>query len=187
MRNMKNSRILPLILALLTIFGCGNKEKKSEIWVAPEHEAVTRQMPEYHLMDSTQSGGHTYCYEIERTPSDSLPMVIDDMEDLYRDNTIRLTLHRDGTKYFDKTFTKSVFASSIDETFYENAILDGIRFIRAEPGEGLTFSIAVSYPESDMSMPFLLTITDQGTFSFVKDDTLDVEESDSGNFNNDGV
>lgn len=174
-------------MAALLASACGKDKKADDTWVAPQHETVVRQMADYHLTDSITLGDHCYRYDITRVASDSLAKVRDDMDDLFSDNTIQLTLWRDGRAYFDHTFTKGTFASAIDDTFYRSAILDGIRFLRAEPGRGLTFSFAVSYPESDMSMPFLLTITDQGTFSFVKDDTLDVEESDSAYYDADGV
>jgi len=122
-----------------------------------------------------------------RTPCDSLSKVKDDMEDFYLDNTIQLTLCRDGNVYFDKKFTKATFAASIDKDFYANAILDGIRFLKVEPGQGLVFSFAVSYPDSDMSVPFLMTISDQGTYTFVKNENLDHEDTDSAFFADDGV
>ena len=177
-----NSSLLILLLA-----SCGNKDSKKDAWVAPEHEVVTRQMPELSLADSLVVNGRQYVYEILRTPSDSLQKVKDDMGDLYLDNTIRLTLQRNGSKFFDKTFTKATFAKDIDKDFYDNAILDGIRFLKAEPGKGLVFSFAVSYPDSDMSVPFLMTITDSGSFTFVKDENLDREEGDSVFCDNDGV
>ena len=171
--------ILQFTFYLLLLAACGNKSDKQDVWVAPEHEAVTRQIPELEVTDSVRMGGHQYVYDILRTPCDSLPKVKDDMEDFYLDNTIRLTLRRDGAVYFDRTFTKSTFAASIGNDFYQNAILDGIRFLRAEPGQGLIFSFAVSYPDSDMSVPFIMTITDAGSFSFIKDENLDREEGDS--------
>ena len=38
-----------------------------------------------------------------------------------------------------------------------------------------------------MSVPFLMTITDAGAFSFVKDENLDREDDDAVFFDNDGV
>lgn len=185
---MKNTSFLCLLLfASIVLSGCGNKDKKQDTWTIPEHEVVTRQLPELALTDSVKAGNHLYSYDILRTPCDSLQKVKDDMDDLYRDNTIRLTLRRDGAKYFDKTFTKATFAKDIEKDFYNNAILDGIRFLKAEPGQGLVFSFAVSYPDSDMSVPFLMTITDSGSFTFVKDENLDREEGDSVFFDDDGV
>lgn len=183
--NRTNLCVLIAVSALV-LTGCGNKNTKKDVWVAPEHEVVTRQMPDLELTDSLRQGNHQYVYEILRTPCDSLGKVKDDMGDFYLDNTIRLTLRRDGILFFDKTFTKATFAQSIDKDFYANAILDGVRFLRAEPGQGLIFSFAVSYPDSDMSVPFLMTITDAGSFTFVKDENLDREEGDSVFFD-DGV
>lgn len=188
--NKPLSTLLILSLSHFLIFSlsaCGNKEQKSDAWEAPEHEVVTRQLPDLKLTDSIKNGGHTYVYSILRTPSDSLPSVEDDLEDRFKDNTIRLTLRRDGKEYFDKTFTKSTFAPSIEKDFFCNSILDGIRFIRVEPGQGLVFSFAVSYPDSDMSVPFLMTIADNGSFTYVKDENLDHEEGDSVFFDEDGV
>ena len=176
-----------LSIAVVILAACGSKSEKKDTWVAPEHEVVTRQMPELELTDSVKSSGHLYVYSILRTPCDSLDKVKDDMDDLYLDNTIRLTLRRDGAVYFDRTFTKATFAQSIDRGFYANAILDGIRFLSAETGQGLVFSFAVSYPDSDMSVPFIMTITDQGTYSFVKDENLDHEEDDAVFYDADGV
>ena len=162
--------ILVAAASTLMLAGCGNKNAKQDTWVAPEHEVVTRQMPDLALTDSVRMGNRQYTFDILRTPCDSLSKVKDDMGDFCLDNTIRLTLRRDGIVFFDKTFTKATFASGIDKEFYDNAILDGIRFLRAEPGQGLVFSFAVSYPDSDMSVPFLMTITDSGAFTFVKDE-----------------
>lgn len=186
---MKTKALLTIsVLVMLMLASCnGNKSNNTDAWVAENHEPVLRQLPDYYLEDSATVGGHLYTYEITREPSDSLPRVQDDMGDLYADNIICLTLRRDGNMYFKKRFTKATFASSIEENFYKNAILDGIRFIRGEAGQGLTFSFAVSYPDSDMSMPFLLTVTDGGSFSFVKNDNLDMMEGDSTYYDNDGV
>lgn len=172
---------------IFSLTSCGGNKKDKDAWVAPEHEVVTRSMPTLSLTDSLKTGGHKYVYTILREASDSLPKVKDDMEDLYMDNTIRLTIKRDGTKYFNKEFTKETFIKSIDKSFYQGAILDGIRFMNYEAGQGLVFSFAVSYPDSDMSVPFLMTISDNGSFTFVKNENLDHEEGDSVYFDEDGV
>lgn len=180
--------ILHFVFYILLLSACGNKGEKKDPWAVPEHEVVTRQMPELALTDSIAVGNRQYVYDILRTSNDSLTKVKDDMGDLYKDNTIRLTIRRNGTQFFDKTFTKATFAKDIEKDFYDNAILDGIRFLKAEPGQGLVFSFAVSYPDSDMSLPFLMTITDSGSFTFIKDENLDREEGDSVFFDDsDGV
>ncbi|MBQ8968914.1 MAG: DUF4738 domain-containing protein [Bacteroidaceae bacterium] len=182
---MKNAKLLLVGMVLTLLAACGNKENKSDAWVAPVHEVVVREMPTLHVTDSVRMGTHLYVYDILRQACDSLPKVQDDMDDLYRDNTIHLTLRRDGQAYFSKTFTKAVFSNSIDANFYQGAILDGIRFLRVESGQGLVFSIAVSFPDSDMSRPFLMTVADDGSYSYVKDDNLDYEDGDSTSYGSD--
>ncbi len=182
MKNIKRNMTLVTavaIMIILAVSSCKKTEQKQEAWVMPEHEVVTREMPLLELTDSVKVDDNTYIYEIRREATDSLPKVKDDMDDLYRDNTIRLNITRNGQRMFSRTFTKEDFAASLERSFKENAILDGIRFLHVENGIGLVFAMTVSYPDSDMSVPFLVTITNQGTFSFVKDENLDREEADS--------
>ena len=146
-------------------------EKKQTECTEPQVQALR----EYHHEDTLRVGRHLYAYDILRQPCDSLPSVRDDMGEEYRDNTIRLKLRRDGEPYFVYTFTKQTFRSSLDPGFYAHSILDGLRFMREEPGKGLVFTFSVSYPNSDMSIPFSLTVADNGTYSFVRDDVMDVE------------
>ena len=47
-------------------------------------------------------------------------------------------------------------------------------------GDGkLVFSLCVSYPESDLSSPFLLTIGPDGSATITKDEFMDVEPDDA--------
>lgn len=176
-----------LLLMLASLTACGGGKSENAEQAEAVHETKTRQMPELQLTDTARCGGHSYVYHIHRAPSDALPKVTDDTEDLYLDNTIRLSIRRDGADIFDQTFTKATFAGSIDRDFYRGAILDGVRFVQAEPGRGLVFAFAVSYPDSDMSVPFLLTVSDDGAYSFVKDENLDREEGDPIYTSDDGI
>lgn len=177
---MIKTKELILLLCVVVLTGCGTRQERMGYEAVAKHEPEVRHMPEYGLTDSTEAYGHKYVYEINRTASETLPMVKDDMEDWFADNEIRLQIWRDGREMFDKVFTKEVFRDGLDNNFYQQSILDGIRFVRVEKGQGMVFSMSISYPESDMSVPFLLTITDAGGFSFVKDDNLDMEGEDDG-------
>ncbi|MDE5787201.1 MAG: DUF4738 domain-containing protein [Bacteroidaceae bacterium] len=176
-----------LLLMLASLTACGGGKSENAEQAEPVYETKTRQMPELQLTDTARCSGRSYVYRIHRAPSDALPKVTDDREDSYLDNTIRLTIRRDGADIFDQTFTKATFAGSIDREFYRAAILDGIRFVQAEPGRGLVFAFAVSYPDSDMSVPFLLTVSDEGTYSFVKAENLDRDEGDPVYASDEGV
>ena len=68
----------------------------------------------------------------------------------------------------------------LDEDFLKQSILDGCRFMQVHEGM-VSFSLAVSYPESDMSRPFILNIGPDGSYMIVKDDSLEEDyPSESG-------
>lgn len=175
---MKATRLFLMVLSAAMLSGCGAKGDKNQQETDnpnEQYEPKVRQMPDYHVTDTATAGGHIYTYDITRQCSEQLPKVKDN-DDLFADNTIHLVIHCDGDLLFDKIFTKEVFAESMEPDFLQNSILDGIRFVKAEPGQGLTFSFTVSYPDSDMSVPFLVTVDAGGNFSFVKDNNLEMEE-----------
>ena len=43
----------------------------------------------------------------------------------------------------------------------------------------LTFGVCVSFPESDMSEPFVLTVGPDGSFTLEPDNAPDIEEEDT--------
>mgnify|MGYP002512485974 FL=1 len=73
----------------------------------------------------------------------------------------------------------------LDKDFFKNSILDGCRFMKIHEGM-VSFSMAVSYPESDMSRPFILNIGPDGSYMILPDDDLD-EEYITDSLSSDGV
>ncbi|MBR4516678.1 MAG: DUF4738 domain-containing protein, partial [Bacteroidaceae bacterium] len=51
-------------------------------------------------------------------------------------------------------------------------IMDGMSFNHAEEGK-LYFNACVSFPESDMSCPFILTIGPDGSYTITPDTSFD--------------
>lgn len=156
-----------------------NTEKKDgQNLITTEQLAVEHRMKNYDLTDSVTMGNHLFVYSIHREADDSLKVVIDENGDKFVDNFYDLTIKRDGAGFFRRRFTKLSFGSQLDETFRKNGILDGFRFISAKEGK-LTFGVCVSFPESDMSEPFLLTIGPDASFTLEPDTTPDIEEDTS--------
>ncbi len=177
---MKREMMAALALSALVATGChkaNDKEDETAHYSETAMEERVYSLPDYHCSDSVRVGGNLYTYDILRRACDSLPKVEDELG-VSVDNTIRLTLTRNGHTYYSQTFTKRMFQSSIDATFYGRSILDGIRYTGGEAGKGLTFSVAVSEPNSDMTIPFALTVADNGGVSFVKEEVMDVELQD---------
>ncbi len=165
--------------AAMVLFSCkkGQEEATPVVYTEVELEDGVYTMPSYHVSDADTLGSDIYTYDIVREANDSLPMVTNDWGTT-KDNEITLTLTRNGRQYYTHKFTKRMFQSSIDASFYAHSILDGIRFLRNEKGQGMVFSLAVSEPNSDMGVAFAVTIADDGSVSFAKNDIMDVDLDD---------
>ena len=177
---MKTSKILYLCLLFPVFCSCGdNKDQKDgQNTLTTEQQASVHRMKDYDLTDSVTMGNHLFVYTIHREADDSLKAVVDENGDKYVDNYYDLTILRDGTSFFRRRFTKLSFGNQLDESFRKNGILDGFRFMSAKEGK-LTFGVCVSYPESDMSEPFLLTVGPDGSFTLEPDMAPDIEEEDT--------
>ena len=176
---MKHSSFIFLaILAVWGSFVACHSDKKSNILVEHNvpYEPQEHRMPEYNFSDTVTVGSHQYVYTIHREPSDSLPKVKDEMGDTYFDNFYQLSVERDNASFFEHRFVKRDLNAFLSRDFQRNGIIDGFRFINAEGGR-LIFGLCVSYPDSDMSAPFLLTIAPNASFVIEPDDVMDVEET----------
>lgn len=176
---MKTSKILYLCLLFPVFCSCGdNKDQKDgQNTLTTEQQASVHRMKDYDLTDSVTMGNHLFVYTIHREADDSLKAVVDENGDKYVDNYYDLTILRDGTNFFRRRFTKLSFGNQLDESFRKNGILDGFRYMSAKEGM-LTFGVCVSFPESDMSEPFVLTVGPDGSFTLEPDTTPDIEETE---------
>jgi hypothetical protein len=177
---MKSRRIIYLSLLVFTFCSCNDKKGQNDGQVVAnaEQQASEHRMQDYNLTDSVTQGSHLYVYTIHREADDSLKAVVDENGDKYVDNYYDLTILKDGKEFFRRRFTKVSFGSQLDDNFRKNGILDGFRFMTAKEGQ-LTFGICVSFPESDMSEPFVLTIGPDGSYMLEPDTAPDIEEEDT--------
>lgn len=177
-------------LAALLLVSCGRKQSQTDDLVGQGDMETTdlqegiQRMRTYDYSDSLQIGSRLYTYHIHREACDSLPKVTDDAGYVFADNIYRLTILKDGHPFFNRRFTKSSFAHLLSADFLRQGILDGFMCDTSQPG--LRFAVSVSYPQSDMYQPFLLTIDEQGGMSIVPDTRSDIEVADADN-NDEGV
>ena len=173
--------ILTAFAAALIFVSCGKKQEKP-VETAPVEETKTEpsihRLPEYHFTDSVQVGQRTYVYTLHREAVDSLGSVSDEYGDHYVNTFYTLDIKRGGSQFYSKRFTKQTLAGKLPADFMKNGILDGFRFFRVDDGK-LVFSLCVSYPDSDLSSPFLLTIGPDGSSTITKDELMDVEPDDA--------
>ena len=118
--------------------------------------------------------GKKFQLSIERTPDEKLPHVKSDMG-LFMDNSIKVKIAREnGTALFEKEFTKSDFAAYLPEKYLKRSVLEGLVFDDVRTGEKkeITLAASVSYPMTDLYIPFVLVVTQDGKLSISKDEDM---------------
>lgn len=111
---------------------------------------------------------------VVRTPSDALPSVKSDMG-LFADNQIAVKIKREnGTTLFEKTFIKKDFASFLPDKYLKRSVLEGLVFddVRTKEKNEITLAASVSYPMTDLYIPFVLVISQDGRLSISKDEDM---------------
>lgn len=182
---MKQNRIKSVCIILgvaLFVVSCtgGKKESnESDIRVVAgevvDEYGVVR-MQSWTVKDTATINGKAYSYVITRTPADSLQKVKNESGDLFVDNVVQLRITRGTDKVFSKTFSKETFNTMIEAQFLKRAVLEAVVFDRVTP-KGLRFVASVSYPQTDMYIPVVLTIGVDGKMSMARtNDMLEMEE-----------
>lgn len=177
-----------IALCVVALASCGRHKSQPEALVGQGDMEVTdslagiQRMRTYDYADSVRVGAHVYRYHIHREACDSLPMVTDEAGFVFADNIYRLTILKDGQPFVDRRFTKAAFNHLLSADFRRQGILDGFMCDTSQPG--LHFAVSVSYPQSDMYQPFLLSFDERGGMSLVIDTRSDIE---AGNDDDEGV
>lgn len=172
-----------LALVALMLMSCGRKKTDNEALVGHGDMEVTdsvgaiQRMRVYDYSDTVRVGSHRYAYTIHREACDSLPMVTDESGYVFADNIYTLTILKDGSPFVSRRFTKQTFAHLLTPDFRRQGILDGFMCDTSQPG--LQFAVSVSYPQSDMYQPFLLTFDEQGGMRLERDTRSDIDVADT--------
>lgn len=176
---MKKSSLIILFSYSLVFFtSCGpQKVEKQENDQAEQAGDGIRRLPDYAYTDSLMQGSHKVVYTITSQPDEQLPEVVDEDGVKFKDNRFQLLIMKDGKQLFNRSFTKADFKSQLSEDFQKFGIMDGLRFNHAEEGK-LYFNTCVSFPDSDMSCPFILTIGPDGSYTITPDTTFGEEDEE---------
>lgn len=70
-----------------------------------------------------------------------------EVENVYYDNTVHLSVFKQGVRLFSKDFKKSDFAKKVEKNYLSSSILSDIRFIRCD-AKGLLFDAEIAIPDS---------------------------------------
>ena len=173
---MKRFLIIGFGLVFLASCGPQKVEQEGSDQTEQNDDGIHR-MSDYAYTDSLMQGSHKVVFTINRHADEELPEVVDEDGVKYKDNRFNLLIVKDGRTLFERSFTKADFKSQLPEDFQKLGIMDGLRFNHAEEGK-LYFNTCVSFPDSDMTCPFLLTIGPDGSFTLAPDPTFGEEEDD---------
>ena len=171
--------IIFVCLVVLFIASCGKKQESKNIIV--QKPQVVQAAKKKEKMDPVSYEkpidwvGSSYTVSISRFPDEELPMVEDEYGNKYYDNRVTVKVTRkDGSEFFNRTFTKSDFSSCVDESFRRNGALLGLVFVEAK-GDDLRFGGSVGSPDplSDEYIPIVMWLNRMGTIRMQRDTELD--------------
>lgn len=166
---MKRTILMVAASALLVLAACqqkkaGNPDIITTDYEAPKPVAPISQDAMSDKMTVKWVDGRNYEIVVNRTPVDSLPMVTDEIGQRFIDNVIRVkVLRADGTKFFDRQFTKRAFLNWLDKEYKKSAVLEGIRFLKADTA-GLEFVAWLNSPGAgdDEAIELRMTVNRNG-------------------------
>ena len=173
---MKNQLTIFAFVGLCMLTGC--KEKKQTQDIIPPRIEVAKpsgpiRMQPYNDRRDVKWLGKTYKVEINRAPSDSLPMVKDETGQKFVDNRISLVVRRsDGSVAIQKSFTKATFEGYIDAGYRKAGILEGLVFDEVDDQQ-LKFAASVCLPQTDEYIPLNVQIDNFGNVRIARDSQMD--------------
>ncbi|WP_178794436.1 DUF4738 domain-containing protein [Bacteroidaceae bacterium] len=170
------------IVMLVVMSSCGGKKETSGDAAqlmfqidSVDHVTGVQRMQISRANQSIVSSGKKYNLFIERAPSDSLPTVKNDMG-IFADNRIIVKITREnGGKVFSKTFTKQSFSDFLSTDNLRHFILEGMVFDeeKTNDSKNIILAASISYPQTDLYIPFSITITPEGKMSISKNEDME--------------
>lgn len=177
--------VLTVSLIMLGVISCSPSNKSLEeqtdslLYYDETMDNGIIRMNSIKYSDSIKTNTNCYLYQIERQPDSTLPNVKDQYSELvYLDNRIDVHILKNGKEFFRHSFVKSDFKSFLDEGFMKYGILEGFVFDRTT-GNSLRFATSVSFPQSDMYIPLIVTINNQGQYDIQRDNIMEEASSNT--------
>lgn len=171
-----------LLLGLLT--ACGGKQENN----ATGEDSLAQQTagnPAEPVADdaSTQDftanlGGHEYTIELKQYADKTIPVVEDELGGQSYDNSVEMTIKRDGSIFKSKKFTKEAFQDFMSRDDWKISVLQGMTFVKSDE-EGLHFAAQVGERDTDGAMAFNVLVTTSGTIDITRDYNQDTTGSDA--------
>lgn len=189
---MKRQLYLCICLLGVIVTSCQSRSTKKDpdnyVVESIQPDVISKEIQQLQTIDATANAefkGRTYNMHVIRRADAGLPIVTDMQGVKYYDNTISLRIDTGGREVINKDFTKHTFASYLEADFLQHSILEGLVFDKVTD-YGLMFAASVSYPESDLYVPFHVTVLPDGRLSMEKADLMDDYEPETEPEQNNG-
>lgn len=108
----EKSVIAIVALSSLALAGCGSSEKKEAKEERVDSVAKAVPMEAERKLERSYTakyGEHTYSISIKRYPNHELPIVKDQLDQEFYDNSVEIVILRDGKSFFEKTSVRKRF------------------------------------------------------------------------------
>jgi hypothetical protein len=162
----------------ICLASCGGKKEKTDI-IARKPIVVrakeTRAMGDHRESRKVQWIGASYTVDTEFKADKSLPLISDGEQKYYDNRATVKILRKDGTVFFNRTFSKADFINQIDASYKDGALL-GVVYDKCD-SDNMYFAASVGSPDksSDEYVPLVVKISRFGDVSIKKDATLDTQ------------
>ena len=186
--------LMAVAVVTMSIYSCKEeKVRKVNNIIVPPHEEV---VPDtiIHKMNETESTtdvswlNTTYRVHVHRYTNDSLTVITDNNGRKYHNNIISVKITRpDGSVFFDRKFTKSVFENYTEQAYLDKSVILGMVY-NDNDANNLYFIGSVGSPDilSEEFIPYEIAISRMGEVSVKKAD-LDAVENNPLDSLNEGV
>ena len=180
----KHLLALVTMSAAICLASCTSKKEKKDI-IARKPIVVrateTRAMGDHSESRQVQWIGASYTIDTQFKADKSLPLISDGEQKYYDNRATVKILRKDGTVFFNRTFSKADFINQIDASYKGGALL-GVVYDKCD-NDYLYFAASVGSPDksSDEYFPLVVKISRFGEVSIKKDATLDTQSEMNAN------
>lgn len=173
---MKTVRYIVLGAAALLVVACTSRNRNGDEVQVLMQDSVAASAPQRMQVSDTEVTitykGREYNSSVVRRPDDRLPVVKNEQGEKFVDNSIALRITCGGKQIVNRVFTKENFASLVDAQFMKHAILEGLVYDKTLP-QGIVYAGSICYPQTDLYIPFRLTVSADGEISMAKEELLE--------------
>lgn len=176
------------LLALMTLACTSEKKPVSTVREVEDVDPATGiiSLRDYTIDDTITIGGKLYKYSCGLEHVDSMPTVINSQGLEYRESRVRISVRRDSSTIFDKTFYKNNFKDQVPTAFLKSSTMVGVNYNfikRDEDRSALYFIVTVGDPDEtsdNMAYPLELKVAPDGSFSIKKAENLETAPISTG-------